>query len=292
MAVPPLGAEEPAALDVRRRATRARHSARAPRRPRGACGRSACSRAATTPRRRRVRFLHVVGARRRAARRLEPVDELTVGGSGTWRGRRRSSARSAPARRSARSRRRRAIDPAGERGALRAARRRDRAHWEALAGTVASGRAGRRRRRARHASRSRTRRRGRAATREAALRRTFCSTHAVLRAPARRVRLADRPARALRAAAARARNEGMLAGAGRRAGRRATRARRRRSSSRTTRGSRPRARATCSTAARSTSCSSLNILSLTDEEKAEMRATRPARARDPRAHGGAHAGAS
>ena len=82
MALPALGAEEPAALDVRRRLP-ARAQRRATRTTRGRCGRSACSRAAPDATVEvRVRFLHVVTRRvgRAAGDGLELVDELEVCG--------------------------------------------------------------------------------------------------------------------------------------------------------------------------------------------------------------------
>ena len=118
-----------------------------------------------------------------------------------------------------------------------------------------------------------------AQSRQRALERTLCSTHTLLHIDGGAfVSLTDPPA-ALAAAAEGCRNARQLAGARRRDARTGARFSPRRSSSRTIRASRRRVRATCSTAARSIRCSCCNILALSDEEKAEMRASDP-RARE------------
>ena len=247
VALPPLGDQEPAPLDVRRRVpARARRAP--PGRPRGGCAPSACSRAART-RRVDVPCASCTSSRAQVLRDGEPVDELRgrrrappVVGRG---GRARGDARRARAARRSRSR------PGARRSRCRAAR--SCARGRRSTGAVERARrAGRRRARADRASRSPTRRRGTATTARTALRRTFCSTHTVLRTRGGRVRLADRPARA---AARRRGARAATRACGRCSSTSATRCSPRRSSSRTTRGSRPRAPATCSTAARSTSCS-------------------------------------
>ena len=246
MAVPALGAEEPAALDVRRRVPAGAQRARTrddpcAMRDAGACSRATRGATSTS----RVRFLHVV--RRQVRDGGRPVDELDVGGE-----------------------RHLAWDEAVERE-VAVGRRELPVAIDVAAGARARGARGRRaivrswqrstaRRRRRRAGRpglrrvtvgSPTRRRGTAASA-----RRRCGTRSARRTPCC-ARAAARSSRsptagALRAAAGRA-QRGHLAGAGRRAGR-PRRCSPRRSSSRTTRGSRPRAPATCSTAARSTRC--------------------------------------
>ena len=272
VALPALGAEEPAPLDVRRRVpARARRGAT--RDDRGVdADASACSRARRGRVDVRVRFLHVVdrqvrradGAsrstscrRRRAPLPWEEAVEREVG-PGADRDRR-------PAReREERGERRGAI------GALVGRRSRAPSRWRAepladglqrmtveIANTTPLGRRRRARRRCA---------------------RTFCSTHTVLRGERRRVRLAHRPARAPArrrrprarttapgrcwSASGRARHAALLADHPR--GPPADRAR---EPGRPVRRRRDRPAAV------------LNILSLTDEEKAEMRASDP-RARE------------
>ena len=218
LALPALGDEEPAALDLRRRVPA--RPQRGPRRrsvvdgdavPRRGLRRGGDRRAGALPARRRAARLPLAGDG------LEPVDEL----DGRRRappvpGRRRPSARSRSppglrARRS-RSRSRSRSPPAASRGAPR---RRLGAPAGAIVAQLA--RAPRRGARPRRAPRaglhrvtvtSRTRRPYEAGTREEALKQTFCSTHTVLRARGGEfVSLTD-PPEALRHAAEECANEG------------------------------------------------------------------------------------
>ena len=105
VALPPLGAQEPAALDLRRRPSRAPTARSAAATTRGSCRRSACSRAGRTRRFDvHVRFLHVVERQvlRTAAAGSSPSTSSSSAASATCRGRRRSSARSAQSVASAR----------------------------------------------------------------------------------------------------------------------------------------------------------------------------------------------
>ena len=187
------------------------HSERASGRPLDDAAPSACSRASRTRRRGHAcASCTWCAPGRRAGDGLEPVDELEVGGERhvAWDEAAEREVGAGAARRcAARDRDRRRA----EREERARAGGRARAH----AGDALDGARRGRRRAVGDGAAARDGRRSRNTTpwaggdREDALRRTFCSTHAVLRARRRRVRLADRPAGgAARAGRRRARTTG------------------------------------------------------------------------------------